>query len=61
MRKNGRIKKKDLIDLIQCYYRTRDCSDYHILKRSDENVDKIAQKYASIYNQVKEIKKKYSY
>lgn len=39
------IEKKDLIDLIQCYYRTRDSNDRDILERSDKIVNTIAQKY----------------
>ena len=39
------VLERDLIDLIQCYYRTRDSDDFSICGRSDEIVDKIAQKY----------------
>ena len=39
------VSERDIIDLIQCYYRTRGSDDLSICGRSDEIVDKIAQKY----------------
>ncbi|KKN10004.1 hypothetical protein LCGC14_1040870 [marine sediment metagenome] len=46
VRKRNTFKvNKDIINLIQCYYRTRDSDDFTILGRSDEIVDRIAFKY----------------
>lgn len=39
------IEERDFIDLIQCYYRTRDSDDLSILGRSDKIVDNIAKRY----------------
>ena len=39
------VEKRDLIDLVQCYYRTRDSDDPDILERSDKIVDTIWSKY----------------
>ena len=39
------ITERDFIDLIQCYYRTRDSDDPWILERSDLIVDNIARKH----------------
>lgn len=40
-----KVKKRDFIDIIQCYYRTRDSDDSSILERSDKIVDDIVKKY----------------
>lgn len=39
------IEERDLIDLIQCYYRVRDSDDQLIIGRSDNIVDRIAKKH----------------
>ena len=39
------IEEKEVIDLIQCYYSTRDSDDLFICGRADEIVDNIAEKY----------------
>ena len=43
--KKTKIRVRDIIDLIQCYWRTRDSDDSSILERSDKIVKKIALKH----------------